>query len=296
MQVVAWLLLPYYYLLFNRVLGSFRFGFSRSLKMFDMARIIDTDLKLNGSMGGMIFTTDENGPIARSKPEGPIKLTKATLESSVEYGGASMAAKAFRRVLNSKKRGLEDHYFSGRLSGRMQKVVALGEGVRGSRKLDLRKNGESLKGFEFFKTRPLVYSIGGIREEPTLNKGRNEVYWTSPSLNRKKQITAPEGATHFKFIFCAVTVTNYHFNINTKKYVPLEPKHSGDSALMESGAIALKQRTIAPIALRLRLVDGKALPEEVAVVSAVGVDFYRNVNGELLKVENAGGMRVLGVC
>lgn len=260
-----------------------------------MARIIDTDLKLRGSMGGMIFTEDEYGPIARKKPEGPIKLTKATLESSVEYGGASMAAKALRRALNSKKRGLEDHYFSGRLSGKMQKVVALGQGERGTRKLDLRKNGNPLKAFEFFKARPLVYSIGGIKEEPSLNQGRNEAYWTSPSLNPKEQITAPEGTTHFKFIFCAATVTNFHYNIHKKKYVPLEPKHSGVSALVESEPIALRQRTIAPIAMHLKLDAAKSIPEEVAVVSAVGVCFYRNVNGELLKVENAGGMRILGV-
>ncbi len=260
-----------------------------------MARIIDTDLKLRGSMGGMIFTADEYGPIARKKPEGPIKLTKATMESSVEYGGASMAAKALRRALNSKKRGLEDHYFSGRLSGKMQKVVALGQGERGARKFDLRKNGEPLKAFEFFKARPLVYSIGGIKEEPKLNEIRNEVYWTSPSLNPKKQITAPEGATHFKFIFCAATLTNYHYNTDQKKYVPLEPKHSGVSTLVESEPIALKQSTIAPIAMRLKLDESKAIPEEVAVVSAVGVSFYRNVNGELLKIEAAGGMRVLGV-
>ena len=260
-----------------------------------MARIIDTYLKLRGSMGGMIFTEDEYGPIARKKPEGPNKLTKATLESSVEYGGASMAAKALRRALSSKKRGLEDHYFSGRLSGKMQKVVALGQGERGARKLDLRKNGEPLMAFEFFKARPLVYSIGGIKEEPTLNQGRNEVYWTSPSLNPKEQITAPEGSTHFKFVFCAATVTNYHYKPHQKKYGPLEPKHSGISAIVESEPIALKQRTIAPIAMRLKFDTAKSIPEEVAVVSAVGVCFYRNVNGELLKVENSGGMRILGV-
>lgn len=260
-----------------------------------MARIKNDIFKLSGSMGGITFTQDENGTIARKKSDGPVKLSKGTRESNIEYGAASSATKALRKALNSKERGLEDQYFSGRLSGVMRKVVGLGKGVSGQRKLDLQKNGGALEGFEFIRMRPLVYSVGGIKEKPTFSKGRNEIYWTSPSLNRKEQITAPKEATHFKFILGAATVSNYEYNARLKEYLPMEPKFRNLGNFVESEPIVLKQNTIMPVNLSLTLAEAFSVPEEVAVVTAIGVEFFRNVNGELLEVKDAGGMRILGV-
>ncbi|MBK5214931.1 MAG: hypothetical protein JJE55_14890 [Flavobacteriaceae bacterium] len=260
-----------------------------------MARINNDIFKLSGSLGGMTFSQDELGTIARKKPEGPYKLTKGTRDGNVEMGGASRAVKALRRTLNSKKRGLEDQYFSGRLSGIMRRVVALGEGVPGQRKLDIRKNGGVLENFEFRRARPLVYSVGGIKEKPTLNSERTEVYWSTPALNSKEQITAPENATHFKFILGAGTVSNYEYSVERKEYTPLEPKFRSLGDFVESEPIALKQKSIAPIKMILKLAEATAVPEEVAVVTAVGVVFFRNVNGELLEVKDSLAMKVLGV-
>lgn len=266
-----------------------------------MARIKNDLLKLTGSMGGMSFSQDEFGTIVKGMPKKTKKQVKTnprsqrTRESNMEMGAGSAAAKVLRLSFLRGRKGLEDRYFSGRLSGVMRKVVALGAGKSGERKLDIRENGSLLKEFEFINARPLVYSVGGIKEEPTLNAGRNEVYWTSPTLNRKEQITALEGATHFSFKLCAATVSNYEYNARQNKYLPLEPKHHSLSGLVESEPIDLKHKTITPISLRLKLAEDTVLPDEVAVVSAVGVAFYRNVNGELLEVKDSLAMRVLGV-
>ena len=178
----------------------------------------------------------------------------------------------------------------------MRKVILLGDGLIGQRKLDIRKNGSLLEGFEFINSRPLVYSVGGIKEKPSLNKERNEVRWTSPTLNRREQITAPEEATHFTFKLGAGTVSNYEYNASKKKYVALERKFKNISVITESDPIALKQKTIAPVKMGVKLTEVTAIPDEVAVVTFVGVSFYRNVNGELLELSNSGGMKVLGVC
>ena len=260
-----------------------------------MARINNDIFKLSGSLGGMTFSQDELGTIARKKPEGPYKLTKGTRDGNMEMGGASRAVKALRWTLNSKKRGFEDQYFSGRLSGIMRRVVALGEGVPGQRKLDIRKNGGVLENFEFRRARPLVYSVGGIKEKPTLNSERTEIYWSTPTLNRKEQITAPEKATHFKFILGAGTVSNYEYSPAKNKYLPLEPKFRNVCRFIDSEPIALNQKTIVPVTLSAKLTEGIAVPEAVAVVSVVGIVFFRNVNGELLEVKDSLAMRVLGV-
>ena len=267
-----------------------------------MARIENDFLKLRGSIGGMTFSQDEFGTIAKKKPtvsKDRIKnnpRSEGTRKGNMEMGGGSMAAKDLRLALKLKKNGIKDQYFSGRLSGRMRKVVLLGAGLFGQRKLDIRKNGTLLEGFEFINARPLVYSVGGIKEKPSLNKKRNEVRWSSPRLNRKEQITAPEGATHISFKLGAGTVSNYGYNVSQKKYVALEQGFKNISAISESEPLPLNKKNIAPVNLEIKLTEANAIPEEVAVVTFVGVSFYRNVNGELLGIEDVGGMKVLGVC
>lgn len=256
---------------------------------------------LSGSLGELTFTYDEYGPIVKEKSKVDKKRiknspsSKGTREGNMEMGGASMAAKDLRLAFMLKKNNLGDQYFSGRLTGRMRKLVLLGDGLSGRRKLDIRKNGCLLEGFEFINARPLVYSVGGIKKKPSFNKERNEVCWISPSLNRSEQITAPEGATHFTFKLGAGTVSNYGYNDSKRKYVALERRFKNISAITESDPIALKQARIGPVKLGVTLTEGIAIPDEVAVVTFVGVSFYRNVNGELLKIENVGGMKVMGV-
>lgn len=265
------------------------------LKTFIMARIKNDAFNFSGSMGGMTFYKDEFGPIVKRKSEGPTELTKGTQDGNMEMGGASMAAKALRQALSSKQRELEDHYFSGRLSGMMRKVVALGEGSPGERRLDLRKNGDLLESFEFINERPLVYSVGGIKEKPTYSKGRNKISWISPALKSKTQISPPEGATHFKFILGAGTVSNYEYNKTKKEYTPVKLQFKNLGDFVESAPIALKVKNIAPVDLNVQLTEASPLPEEVAVVTVVGVSFMKKMNGEMLEMKDTGGMRVLEV-
>ncbi|HBC05010.1 MAG TPA: hypothetical protein DC015_12670 [Aequorivita sp.] len=261
-----------------------------------MARIKNDIFKLTGSLGGLTFSQDEQGTIVKMKGEvSKKKLSKRTQQSNMEMGGASQAAKVLRVGFLRHGKELGDRYFWGRLNGLMRKVVALGSGKPGERKLDLRKHGGLLEEFEFINARPLVYSVGGIKDKPILNAGRNEVQWTSPPLNRKEQITSPKGATHLKFILLAATVSHYEYSNTKNAYLPLKTKFRPCSKLTESEPIALNQKTLGPITLKLTLTETEALPEEVAMVCAVGVAFFRNVNGELLKIKDAGGMRVLGV-
>lgn len=267
-----------------------------------MARIKNDMFKFSGAFGEFSFSQDEFGTIVKQKPTGSKKDIKksprseGTRQGNMEMGGASMAAKSLRLAFTVKKLGLGDRYFCGRLNGKMRKLVMKGDGLLGQRKVDIRKNGAVLEGFEFINARPLVYSIGGIKEGPTLSNNRSEVNWTSPTLNRKQQITAPKEATHFTFNLGAATVSNYQYNSSLKKYLPVEGKFKNLSAFKASNPIDLKQKTIAAETLRVSLSETSGIPDEVAVVVVVGISFFRNVNGEMLEVKDAGGMKILGVC
>lgn len=260
-----------------------------------MARIKNDLLKLSDSMGGITFIPDDKGTIVKQKSEKPILLSAGTRNSNVEMGGASKAAKSLRLTLSSKKRGYEDHHFSGRLSGKIRMVIGLGDGLPGQRKLDFRRNGDLLEVFEFIEARPLVTSVGGIKEKPYLSDCRTKISWTSPTLTPKKQITAPKEATHIKFILGAGTVSNYKFDKRKKSYIPIESRFKNMSDFVESDPIGLKQKIISPVDLRLHLDASIVLPDEVAVITMVGVSFMQEVNGEMLDIKGLGGMRILGV-
>lgn len=266
-----------------------------------MARIKNDLFQLKGSLGGLSFSQDENGTIVRQKATVSKKRimthpnSEGTRENMREMGGASMAAKELRLAFLHKQPKLGDRYFSGRLSGAMRKVVAGGEGKRGQRTLDLRKNASALEGFEFIKARPLIYSVGGIKEKPHFNLGRTQVSWTSPLLNRQTQITAPVGATHIAFVLGAATLPAYLYNFEEKKYIPVEKPCGTPAVYAYSTPIALDLQFIEPVTLELRLTETTALSENIAVVTVVGVKFFKNVNEELLELSNTGGMKVLGV-
>src|SRR5690606_19144945 len=135
-----------------------------------MARIKNDLFKFSGTIGGLSFSQDEFGTIVKLKSNVSKKRvknnpkSKRTRESNVEMGGASTAAKALRLAFLHTRKDLGDRYFSGRLNGLMRNVVGLGSGLPGERKLDIQQNGVLLEKFEFINARPLVYSVGGIKE------------------------------------------------------------------------------------------------------------------------------------
>lgn len=265
-----------------------------------MARVKNDLLKLSGSFGGFTFYQDEKGTVVKQKATVYKKRimthpnSKRTRENMKEMGVASQAAKLLRLNLHEHHNKMGDRYLSGRLSGLFRKVVGLGSGIPGERILDFRANGAILEGFEFVKARPLQESIGGIIEKPTASINRNEIYWTSPTLNRKKQITAPIEATHCKFILGAAAVPNFKYNSTQKKYVCLETKQDYLGGYTFSEPIALSQKTIAPTLLTVTLTTEKLL-DNIAVVTLVGIVFYKEVNGEMVKIDGVGGLKVLGV-
>lgn len=266
-----------------------------------MARLKNDLLKLIGSMGGLTFSQDEKGTIVKMKSSVSKERIKThprsagTRNGYTEMGGASRAAKELRLGFLRHGKALGDRYFSGRLNGLMRKVVGLGAGKPGARQLDLRKNGALLEAFEFIKARPLLYSVGGLTEKPKLDAGRTRVTWRSSPLDRQEQVTAPEGATHIQFLLLIATARHYNHDAAAAGYVPVASHFTPCSALASSEPIALNTAVLESVMLQCQLPTTAPLPETVAVVSAVGVSFFKKVHGELLAMEGTGGMRIFGV-
>lgn len=263
-----------------------------------MARIKKDFFGITGSIDNFTFVRDSRGVILKRKATVSRKRilthpnSEGTRQNMREMGGASKAAKDFRKSFSNHKFWM-DSYFSGRLSGAMRKVVGLGAGDRGVRSLDLRLNGdEILTDFEFQEALPLMYIVGGDFTKPAISDSRRELHWVSPSLNRQKEMSPPEVASHFKFVFGAVAVSNYQFNSARKRYLPLvdlnEPVSFAESALLP-----LKLKTIAPQSLNLIL--PYEVPDEAGLITVIGIEFWREINGRFIMLEEGRCMKILGV-
>lgn len=258
-----------------------------------MARVEFESFKLKGTVGGLTFIEDSRGSYARKKSEGPTNPSERQKNNSSEMGGASIAAKAFRVAFSKADLFWMDPYFSGRLTGAFRKIAGLGTGKFGKRSIDFKANGTAfLAGFDFVENRLLRHKIGGIGKEGELTKDRKSLIWNSPQLNRKKQMTTPEKATHFTFVSGAVAMDAYHFDEKKKQYASLAG-YRPTAHFVESAPLSLEQKEIQAISLRLDFAN--PVSETAGVIHFVGVRFFWEINGEHEVLEKEHAMRILGV-
>lgn len=258
-----------------------------------MARVKNEFLELSGSVGDLTFREDSRGTIVQRKSGKKRKQSDRQKANSVEMGGASKAGKVFRKAFSGKDSFWMDTYFSGRLSGAFRRIVGMGEGDFGSRALDFRRNGsEILAGFDFVENRLLRHFIGGIGESGRMDEERSGLEWVSPELNRRTQMTVPEGATHFVFVLGAVPMSGFVFDKGKKQYVSMSDFRTS-AFFVRSGFLSLMGDQI--LSQHLSIDFGESLPEEVGIIHFVGALFYREINGEMELIENSHTMRMLGV-
>lgn len=252
---------------------------------------------LIGSIDGITFTSDSRGQIAKKKSTvSPERIknhpnSEGTREGMREMSAASMAAKNFRMALQHQKHWM-DRYFSGRLSGAMRRVTGLGEGERGKRKLDIRRNGDTiLTEVEFREALPMFHVVGGDFGKAQLAPDRQQLTWTSPLLNRVKEMTPPPRGSHFKWIFGVVGVSSYTFDSKLGKYRP-DVVWKESAVVTTSPLISLREKAIAPQKLSAEIEN--EVPEAVGLISFVGIEFWWEINRRLVMLEEGRCMKILG--
>lgn len=259
-----------------------------------MARMDNDYLKLRGSVGDLTFTPDLRGTVARKKP-GKKKmkdLAEGSRNSALEMKGAGKMARNFCRSFQIEDKIWMDHYFFGRLSGRLRTLALKDTERMPPRWLNLKSHGQALEGFECFEKRPLWMSVGGLYPTPEWNGNRTMVKLNLPELNPKQQITAPDGTNHISFAFAVVPIPNYAYDPQKQDYFPLS-NYFGKALIAHGPVLNLKEKTIASQQLNLKWET--PFDEEVALVCLIGVQFYTAMNGEVWKKGNTESMRVLGM-
>ncbi len=258
-------------------------------------------LKFEGTLGGLTYYEKDGkslvkvkSSVSKSRIEKDPNY-KRTRENMQEFGGAAKASKALRDSLITVVKSMGDTYLSARLTGIMRKMLNTGTGIRGKREINILANKDLLEGFELNKKDALSTQFYAPYKLPSLNANRDIATWTIPDFNTDAFITAPEGATHFKLILAAGLVSDYEFVQALNSYEPVDESENAIGNTSESAAIPIVGDVGSDITLTVDLEIGTPVVATTATLTAIGIMFFQDINGQFYQLASSNAMKIATV-
>ena len=258
-------------------------------------------LKFEGTLGGLTYYEKDGQSIVKVKSsvsKSRIERDpnyKRTRENMKEFGGAARASKALRDSLITVIKTMGDTYLSSRLTGIMRKMLNTGTGIRGQREISILANKELLEGFELNKKDALGTQFYAPYSAPSFNANRDIVTWEVPDFNTDSFITAPEGATHFRLVLAAGLVSNYEYVSALNSYEPIDESENAIGKTSESAAIPLVGDVGSDTTLTVDMEIGAPVVATTATLTAIGIIFFQDINGQLYQLASGNAMKIATV-
>ncbi|WP_289045412.1 hypothetical protein [uncultured Olleya sp.] len=258
-------------------------------------------IKLKGSLGGLTFYNNNGKDLIRTTggvDKNRIKndpAFKRTRENMSEFGASARIGKSLRMGFSNIIKSMSDTSIVGRITGLMKKINSVGSGLRGQRAFEMLPNKALLEGFEFNKTSPLDAIFYAPNTAPTLDANRSVASWVVPDFNVSNYMNAPEGATHFKFVMVSTVLSDYSFNTPLGKYEATDELENEINGIAYSNEIPISGMVGADTSLSVDLGFPAALPATVAVINAVGVIFYQQINSLLYELASYNAMKIASI-
>jgi len=255
-------------------------------------------IKLKGSLGGLTFYEQKGqsivrttGGISKQRIESDPAF-KRTRENMSEFGAAATIGKSLRIGYASIIKTMASDHIVGRIVKIMKRINTIGTGLRGQRSFEFLPNKELLEGFEFNPNTPLDSVFYAPYDAPSLDASRSRITWIVPDFNTANFINAPVGATHFKLVLNTTVLSDYVFNPSLGRYEPVNETQNEVNGIAFSSEIPLGAAVGADTTLAIDLGFGAALPATVAVISAIGIIFYQEINAQFYELATDNAMRI----
>ncbi|MDB5274483.1 MAG: hypothetical protein JWO58_2850 [Chitinophagaceae bacterium] len=258
-------------------------------------------LKLNGTLEGISFY-QRNGQDLVRVANGPDKnkiLNNPnfirTRENNQEFGGAAMIGKALRLGVVREFSDMSDSLANSRIVKIVKEMINRGSGNRGQRAFTPVPLGPMLLNFPFSEK----VSFDSICLAPytvVVNAGRNEVTFTFADFNTGNMIHAPNGATHVRLINLISVLSQYNYNVLTKKYEPTDAIRNSMNAFSASDYMLLGGEVGAVTTLTSTIdLGSNPLLDSSALISCIGVEFYQDLGGTKYLLSSGNAMKIQGV-
>lgn len=220
---------------------------------------------------------------------------KRTRENMSEFGGAAVLGKEFREGWTSLLQKVADSRMTSRVTGLMRKIIGGGRGPRGQRSFDLLTNKRHVEGFEFNRQQSLSAVFYAPFGMPAADANRSVVTWTVPDFRTDEEVKAPYGATHFQLVLASKVFGDFEYDAADAQYRAVEPDVMAHYGMAQSDLMPLGGAVGSDVVLSVDHSLAEALPAAAALVNAVGILFYQEVDGVPYLLESDSALKVLNV-
>ncbi len=218
---------------------------------------------------------------------------KRTRENMAEFAGCASVGKAIRTAFSPLK-----HMFSRRLTGTLMVVVKKinledGSEARGQRAILVTQVPQYLKGLDF-DPRLSLTSVLRIPFTLTPLAARIGSTLAVPIFQPQNFLNVPTGATHFRLVNAVSAISDYVFNAESAVYEPKVAGQNGVSGMAYTDYLNAKVATEA-ISLEAKLLNDLEPSVDVAVLNAVGVEFFQKVGDNYNLFASGNAMQLVDV-
>ncbi|MBI1226874.1 MAG: hypothetical protein GC192_16700 [Bacteroidetes bacterium] len=245
--------------------------------------------KIKGEKG--YFAGLVGGPTAEQVKTGD--EFKRTRENMAEFAGCAKVGKAIRTAFSPLK-----HMFSRRLTGTLTAIVKRinledGSEVRGQRAILLTQVPQHLEGLDFDP----ALSLTSVLRSPfdvVEAAGRKGSTLVVPKFNPQNSLKVPSGASHFRLVNAVAAISDFALSAETGSYEPKEADQNGVTGTAFTNYLDVMKETD-EINLEATFLNGMEPKPEVAVLNAVGVEFYQKVGDNFYMFASGNAMQLVDV-
>ena len=246
--------------------------------------------KIKGEKG--YFAGMVGGPTAEQVLTGD--EFKRTRENMSEFGGCAKVGKAIRTAFGPLK-----HMFSRRLTGNhltaIIKRINLEDGseARGQRAILLTQVPQHLQGLDFDPALSLTTVLRSPFDvvEAAGRKGSTLVV---PKFHPQNALRIPSGVSHFRLVNVVAAISDFALSTETGSYEPKVPEQNGVTGTAFTDYLEVTKETD-DINLEATFLNGMEPKAEVAVLNAVGVEFFQKVGENYYLFASGNAMQLVDV-
>jgi len=245
--------------------------------------------KIKGEKG--YFAGMVGGPTAEQVLTGD--EFKRTRENMSEFGGCAKVGKAIRTAFGPLK-----HMFSRRLTGNLTAIIKRinledGSEARGQRAILLTQVPQHLEGLDFDPALSLT-SVLRTPFDVVEAGGRKGSTLVVPKFHPQNALKIPSGVSHFRFVNAVAAISDFALSAETGSYEPKNPDQNGVTGTAFTEYLDVTKATD-DINLEATFLNDMEPKPDVAVLNAVGVEFFQKVGENYYLFASGNAMQLVDV-
>ncbi|GAL86075.1 hypothetical protein MYP_3304 [Sporocytophaga myxococcoides] len=217
----------------------------------------------------------------------------STKNNAKEFGTATAIGSMFKKSFGSCIDHLSDKDLYRRINGLFNKLIHRGKGEEGKRSVELKANKELFLDFQFKEEVNFNY----LFKAPytlTVDEDRKRIALSIPTFKASSGVSKVQGATHFRIILSVLVFSDYLFDINQNKYLPVEPTINR-LCIPEFSDLKSLDGTKDAITLAVQLNVNNMVPDAVGLVTCIAIEFYQESAGRPYLLEMMSCMKIADV-